>query len=61
MCAIEHAEELRELIRTLVRKGSGGDATGSGAIRGTEGAVKPVDRQVLEELQKIRILLEQNR
>ena len=59
--AIEQAEELRELIRTLVRKGSGGDGTGTGAIQRMAGTGTTVDRQVLEELQKIRLLLEQKR
>lgn len=52
---IVHAEELRELIRTMVRVCSDGDGTGTG---------KPVQappagfQQVLEELKAIRALLE---
>jgi hypothetical protein len=52
---IVHAEELRELIRTMVRVCSGGDGTGTG---------KPVQappadlQQVIEEMKAIRALLE---
>jgi membrane protein YdbS with pleckstrin-like domain len=50
--AIEHAEELRELIRSMVR-GSPvrDDGTGSGTS-------SPVDQQILGELKSIRALLE---
>jgi membrane protein YdbS with pleckstrin-like domain len=55
---IVHAEELRELIRTMVRVCSGGDGTGSGGAV-TPQAVKPAEmQQVLEELRAIRALLE---
>jgi hypothetical protein len=55
---IVHAEELRELIRTMVRVCSGGDGTGSGGTV-TPQAVKPAEmQQVLEELRAIRALLE---
>jgi len=57
--AIEYAEELRELIRNRVRLCSErGDGTGIGvsASRSTE---KPTDLQILDELKKIRSLLEQ--
>lgn len=50
--AIVHAEELRELIRTMVRICSGGDGTGTGIM-------KPADlQQILEEMKTIRALLE---
>jgi hypothetical protein len=55
--AIVHAEELRELIRTQVREtGRGGDGTGTGALMAAS-----TDLQILEELRKIRSLLEQRR
>lgn len=64
--AIEHAEELRELLRSAVRSCSGaGDGTGTGRPSG-----KPADEPVattgtslliLDELKKIRILLEQQK
>jgi len=63
--AIEHAEELRELLRSLVRRCSAsGDGTGSGDSRA------PVDAPVasigtsmliLDELKRIRILLEEQK
>lgn len=59
--AIVHAEELRELIRTQVREsGRGGDGTGSGA------PVPPspkasTDAQILDEVRRIRSLLEGKR
>ena len=55
--AIEHAEELREVIRSMVR-GSPvrDDGTGSG---GTSYVSSPtVDQQILAELKNIRTLLE---
>ncbi|HVP25128.1 MAG TPA: PH domain-containing protein [Methanomicrobiales archaeon] len=58
--AIEHAEELRELVRTLVRGHSGGDGTGTGA-QVPPSATATTDIQVLEELKKIRLLLEKGR
>ncbi|HVN65584.1 MAG TPA: PH domain-containing protein [Methanomicrobiales archaeon] len=58
--AIEHAEELRELIRTMVRGHSGGDGTGTGAAPST-GRLLTTEMQVLEELKKIRALLERGR
>jgi len=55
---IVHAEELRELIRTMVRVCSGGDGTGSGGPV-TPQTMKPADlQQVLEELKAVRALLE---
>jgi membrane protein YdbS with pleckstrin-like domain len=65
--AIEHAEELRELLRNAVRTCSGtGDATGTG----TPAAARPADMPfattgtsmlILDELRKIRMLLEQQK
>jgi len=56
--AIEHAEELRELIRSMVR---GAPAQGNGTGSGTPSPVSsrsPVDQQILAELKSIRSLLE---
>lgn len=54
---IVHAEELRELIRTMVRSCSaGGDGTGTGTAT-TPHAEKTTE--ILEELKIIRALLEQ--
>jgi len=59
--AIVHAEELRELIRTMVRGTSGrGDGTGTGVPEAPP-AGSEVNLQVLEELKRIRMLLEQRR
>ena len=56
---IVHAEELRELIRTMVRVCSGGDGTGSGGTVSPP-AMKPADlQQVLDELKSIRAVLEE--
>jgi membrane protein YdbS with pleckstrin-like domain len=56
---IVHAEELRELIRTMVRVCSGGDGTGSGGTV-TPQPMKPADlQQVLGEMRAIRALLEE--
>lgn len=56
--AIEHADELRELIRNLVRSCSaGGDGTGTGK-HGPPGQNPSVHHQMLEELKIIRALLE---
>ena len=55
---IEHADDLRELIRTLVRQsGVHSDGTGGGAPQIT----LPTDQKIIEELVKIRILLEQKK
>jgi len=66
--AIVHAEELRELIRTMVRghTGMGGDGTGTGAAAGAgmqapASTLRSTDLQMLEELKKIRALLEERR
>jgi membrane protein YdbS with pleckstrin-like domain len=59
--AIEHAEELRELIRSQVRGTvSHDDGTGSAKPSYTSSG-EPTDRQILAELQQIRSLLEQQR
>jgi len=62
--AIEHAEELRELLRQSVRSCSGiaGDGTGTGPV--PKPAAEPVasvgtSLLILDELKKIRVLLEQ--
>jgi hypothetical protein len=56
--AIVHAEELRELIRTLVRVCSGGNGTGTGRPDQVP-LIKPADlQQILEELRAVRALLE---
>jgi hypothetical protein len=54
---IEHADDLRELIRSLVRQsGMHNDGTG-----GTFPTVVPTDQKIIEELVKIRTLLEQQK
>jgi len=59
--AIVHAEELRELLRTMVRSCSGrGDGTGTGAPEAAP-VGSAVNLQILEELKRIRMLLEQRR
>ena len=58
---IEHAEELRELIRSLVRQPyTCGDGTGGAPFRI---AAVPVttDQKILDELVRIRQLLEMQR
>ncbi|PKL63708.1 MAG: hypothetical protein CVV32_12345 [Methanomicrobiales archaeon HGW-Methanomicrobiales-3] len=61
--AIEHADELRELLRNAVRSCSGGgDGTGTGVpARAQEEPVASTGTSmlILNELKKIRILLEQ--
>ena len=57
--AVEYAEELRELIRNRVRLCSGrGDGTGI-CVSESRSTEKPTDLQILDELKKIRSLLEQ--
>lgn len=62
--AIEHAEELRELIRTLVRQSGSGahnDGTGTNApvpVQSSTGSMS-TNLLMLDELKKIRFLLEQ--
>ena len=53
--AIVHAEELRELIRSMVRMSVGGDGTGTG---GRAPSVKTTEIQILDELKAIRELLQ---
>jgi membrane protein YdbS with pleckstrin-like domain len=54
---IEHADDLRELIRSLVRQsGMHNDGTG-----GTFPTGVPTDQKIIEELVKIRSLLEQQK
>jgi uncharacterized protein len=58
---IEQAEELRELIRSLVRQpGTNGDGTGGAPARTQTGALT-VDQKILDELVRIRQLLETQR
>jgi hypothetical protein len=58
---MEHAGELRELIRTLVRQpGNSGDGTGGAPARVTAGPVT-TDQKILDELVKIRQLPEMQR
>ena len=60
--AIEHAEELRELVRTLVRQSGSGihnDGTGTSApVQSSTGSMS-TNLLILDELKKIRFLLEQ--
>ena len=56
--AIVEAEELRELIRTMVRVSSGGDGTGSGPAAPRLAKEQADLKQVLEEMRAIRALLE---
>ncbi len=60
--AIEHAEELRELVRTLVRQsGSGIHNDGTGTSAPVQSSTGPMSTNLLmlNELKKIRFLLEQ--
>jgi len=64
--AIEHAEELRELLRNLVRTCSGrGDGTGTGRQPGRAAGEPPATAGtsllILDELKRIRLLLEQQK
>jgi len=55
--AIEHAEELRELLRSMVRGSPAhDDGTGNRTVPSINGT--PVDQQILGELKSIRSLLE---
>ena len=58
--AMEHAEELRATIRSRVRLEAGGDGTGSGAPV-PRAAPEATDLLILEELRRIRTLLEARR
>jgi membrane protein YdbS with pleckstrin-like domain len=51
---VEHAEELRELLRSMVRSAPGT----SDGTSGTETAPGTADKKILDELIKIRMLLE---
>jgi membrane protein YdbS with pleckstrin-like domain len=58
---MEHADELRELIRSLVRQsGSVGNGTGGAPARASAEPVT-TDRKILDELVRIRELLEMQR
>ena len=58
---IGHAEEFRELIRSLVRQaGSGGDGTGEAPVRNAA-VPETTDQKILDELVRIRQLLEMQR
>ncbi|MCK9630174.1 MAG: PH domain-containing protein [Methanoregula sp.] len=64
--AIEHAEELRELLRAAVRSCSaGGDGTGTSGqaprVVDTPVASTGTSMLILDELKKIRVLLEQQK
>ena len=54
---IEHAEDLRELLRSLVRQ-SGMHSDGTG---GASPITVPTDQKIIEELVNIRTLLEQQK
>ena len=59
--AIEHADELRELVRTLVRQsGSGANNDGTGTNAPVQAATGSMSSNLLmlDELKKIRLLLE---
>jgi len=55
--AIERADELRELIRSMVR-GSPSREDGTGSMKPSPVAGTSTDQQILEELRRIRQLLE---
>jgi membrane protein YdbS with pleckstrin-like domain len=55
--AIEHADELREVIRSMVR-GSPVHDDGTGSGTHASPSSTPVDQQILSELKSIRSLLE---
>ncbi|HZK30216.1 MAG TPA: PH domain-containing protein [Methanoregula sp.] len=59
--AIEHAEELRELIRSLIRGSSSHDDGTGSAKPSLSPTMKTTDQQILAEVQQIRSLLEQRR
>jgi membrane protein YdbS with pleckstrin-like domain len=54
---IVHAEDLRELIRSMVRTCSGGDGTGTGRPE-PDTRHRATDQQILDELKGIREILE---
>jgi membrane protein YdbS with pleckstrin-like domain len=55
--AIERADELRELIRSMVR-GSPSKDDGTGSMKPSPVSGTTVDQQILDELKRIRSLLE---
>jgi uncharacterized protein len=58
---MEHAEELREIIRSLVRQtGSRGDGTGEPCAPSSSAPVS-ADQRIIDELVKIRLILEQQK
>jgi len=58
--AVEHAEELRERIRSMVRGSSArDDGTGNSSVSSAN--ARPVDQLILDELKRIRTLLEQRK
>lgn len=58
---MEHAEELREILRSLVRQTSTrGDGTGGANLSGPSSAIS-TDQKILDELVKIRLVLEQQK
>jgi uncharacterized protein len=58
---MEHAEELREILRSLVRhQNSSGDGTGGTPAPAQPGPVS-TDQKILEELVRIRLVLEQQK
>jgi len=62
--AIEHAEELRELVRTLVRQSGSGihnDGTGTSPPAQSATGSMSTNLLMLDELKKIRFLLEQKK
>lgn len=59
--AMEHAEELRATLRSRVRLETGGDGTGSGATVPRPATQGATDLLILEELRRIRTLLEARR
>jgi hypothetical protein len=54
---MEHAEELRERIRTLVRQSGASGGEGTGGTHAPAAAIT-TDQRILEELVTIRQLLE---
>ena len=58
---MEHAEELREILRSLVRQtGTRGDGTG-GSESSSPAHAGTTDQRILDELVRIRLVLEQQK